>query len=155
MSDTLRVEVLRASERRRYRWPSPDGTWCYYVNYTIAINGIEAGDVQIHEDGKVILPYGTWGLLKDEDAQDRLAGVRDLEDLRARLAALEEDGLLQRPVLVNVERDDDGRPHRVFIGCAGMYGHSRGITLNVHEWPLIRQDLVAAGLLPRDPEEER
>lgn len=155
MSAPLKVEVLRTSERRRYRWPPPDGPWCYYVNYTIAINGMEAGEVGIYEDGNVMLPYGTWGLLKDEDAQDRLAGVRDLENMRARLAALEADGLLQQPVLADVERDDEGRIMSVFIGCAANYGHGRGITLKAHEWPLIRRDLVAAGLIPPDPEDER
>ena len=147
MNDTLKVEILRASERRSYKWPSPDGPDVYYVAYTLAIDGIEAGDVRVYETGEIQMPYGTDPLVRTRAALDRLAGARDLADMRARLAALEAEGQLRPPVLVDVKRDDDGQIDLVFIGAAGFAGNGRGIALKAHEWPLIQHALVAAGLV--------
>ena len=155
MSDPLHVEILRASERRRSALLAPDGLPDYFVAYTLAINGIEAGDIFVYEDGKIQMPHGTVPLVRSRAALDRLAGARDLEGMRARLAELEAEGELRPPVRVDVKRDHDGQVYYVFIGAAGGSGNCRGIALKAHEWPFIRRDLQAAGLIPADPEAER
>ena len=123
------------------------------VAYRIAINYIRVGAIRVQDDGAVLLDQPLNALFRSQRDVDRLAGVKDIDDLHDRLAELQAEGAVRPPVEARVEFLSVGTKtvESVFIGEIGDARHGRGITLEAHEWDIVRRDLAYAGLVRWPP----
>ena len=143
----MKIEVVSA-EPAAPGWGVGDST-----EYTVAVNGCEMFGPIVVGDSKVSIFHSVCALFVEDgaEAEATLVGATDIEDMRARLAALHAAGQTRLPVEIEVKRDEEGQLIEVIIGPAGFIAAVESTAgFNRAEWQMVVALLREEGLLDQE-----